>query len=455
MTQKVSSAEPVVPATERMLGLSDALFGIAITFLALDLSDLPKNLADLDNAQVGEFLRDNATRYAAYGFAFLVVGYQWWRHHWIFRYIKRRSDGLLVLNSALLCLVALIPYATTLLGDGVRTAPAAVAVFAVLMIAIALVLWGLWELALHLKFTIPNLDHRVLVSMRAHLMATPVAFGVTFVLAMVAFATASPMWEYAAVASMSLIVVAGFAVAKIWPPPSGIVEAEIDSDDSEAKAAAADPARSLMARLRHGSATDRITVFTDGVFAVAFTILALRIVAPDLEAGEHLTNEMVWKNLTSQGNVWWAYLVTFYVLALSWQRHVHLYDRILATDSVMLWLNLSFLMVVAFLPLPMDLITQTNSRWAFILYALAALLSGVTLSALDIYACHGARATLPIDETTVRYRWARRTWTIATYVLALILVIVLPSPGNGMFALLLLALMDPVLARRFPDADRD
>ena len=43
-TRTISSVDPVSPATERMLGLSDALFGIAITFLALDFgSEVPKS----------------------------------------------------------------------------------------------------------------------------------------------------------------------------------------------------------------------------------------------------------------------------------------------------------------------------------------------------------------------------------------------------------------------------
>ena len=50
----ISSADPVSPPTERMLGLSDALFGIAITFLALDFGTEPPTTAD----DVGGYLSD-------------------------------------------------------------------------------------------------------------------------------------------------------------------------------------------------------------------------------------------------------------------------------------------------------------------------------------------------------------------------------------------------------------
>ena len=42
----ISSADPVSPPTERMLGLSDALFGIAITFPALDFGADPPTAAE-------------------------------------------------------------------------------------------------------------------------------------------------------------------------------------------------------------------------------------------------------------------------------------------------------------------------------------------------------------------------------------------------------------------------
>ena len=48
----ISSADPVSPATERMLGLSDALFGIAITFLALDFgSEMPASVDQVEESR--------------------------------------------------------------------------------------------------------------------------------------------------------------------------------------------------------------------------------------------------------------------------------------------------------------------------------------------------------------------------------------------------------------------
>ena len=83
-----------------MLGLSDALFGIATTFLALDFgSEMPASVDQVDG-----YLLKHIPEYLAYVFSFLVVGFQWWRHHLVFRFIKKRTNALLLLNTTLLTL---------------------------------------------------------------------------------------------------------------------------------------------------------------------------------------------------------------------------------------------------------------------------------------------------------------------------------------------------------------
>ena len=52
--------------------------------------------------------------------SFLTIGIMWINHHMIFRFISRTSHGLLVLNTALLMCIALIPFTTALLAEYIR-----------------------------------------------------------------------------------------------------------------------------------------------------------------------------------------------------------------------------------------------------------------------------------------------------------------------------------------------
>ena len=121
----------------------------------------------------GPHLADRAI--AADVFAFLVVGFQWWRHHLVFRFIKDRSDGLVVLNTALLAFVALTPFGTVVLGNDIGS-PVSLAFFAGLMFCIGMLLLATWEYAVHRGLTIPSLDRTVAVHMRIQLMVMPGCF---------------------------------------------------------------------------------------------------------------------------------------------------------------------------------------------------------------------------------------------------------------------------------------
>ena len=160
----ISSADPVSPPTERMLGLSDALFGIAITFLALDFGADPPTAA----GDVGSYLQANLSNYLAYAFTFLLVGFQWWRHHKLFRFVKRRTDNLLLINSLLLAVVALVPFGMQTLGRN-GGSPVSLALFSGMMACIGGLLSVLWEYSVRKNLIIPDLDPAIIKHVRMHI----------------------------------------------------------------------------------------------------------------------------------------------------------------------------------------------------------------------------------------------------------------------------------------------
>lgn len=89
--------------------------------------------------------------------------------------------------------------------------------------------------------------------------------------------------------------------------------------------------------------TTRIEAFSDGVFSIAITLLALEIRPPTTTA--HLTRALraLWPSYT-------AYALSFLLIGLVWANHHAMFEHIRRGDRMLLLLNTLLLMDVAFLP---------------------------------------------------------------------------------------------------------
>ena len=94
----------------------------------------------------------------------------------------------------------------------------------------------------------------------------------------------------------------------------------------------------------------RLATLTDGVFAIAMTLLSLGVVDA---AGEVVSFSTL---LSDIGPRLFAYALSFAILGLFWNgQHVtfHYTDR---TDRAHLWLGITFLLFVALIPFPAALL---------------------------------------------------------------------------------------------------
>jgi len=146
--------------------------------------------------------------------------------------------------------------------------------------------------------------------------------------------------------------------------------------------------------------TQRIEAFSDGVFAIAITLLILEIKIPTLPApgaavplgtARHLV-EALGKQWPSYG----AYVLSFVNVGIYWANHhyvFHLYKR---TDHVFNLLNVLFLMFISILPFPTAILGQYFShpaerQTATALYAAGLLLPAMSWNLMWIYASHNYR----------------------------------------------------------------
>ncbi len=124
----------------------------------------------------------------------------------------------------------------------------------------------------------------------------------------------------------------------------------------------------------HPSETQRIEAFSDGVFAIAITLLIIEIGVPQVTGNESLSDKL--------GDLWpsyGAYVLSFVMIGIYWANHHSFFRLFVRTDHYFLMLNVFFLMAIAFLPFPTAVLGEylddsEHRHTAIRLYALGLLL---------------------------------------------------------------------------------
>ena len=139
---------------------------------------------------------------------------------------------------------------------------------------------------------------------------------------------------------------------------------------------------------------ERIIFFSDAVFAIAITILALEIRLPENISDPVRMAQEIAPALLS-------YVFGFAQIAIYWIAHHALFDKLRRYDATLIGLNFVFLLFIAFLPVPVSILIKSGLHLgplAF-MYGCLALLGGVEWL-LWQYLTDPARALLD-DSLTV------------------------------------------------------
>ena len=180
--------------------------------------------------------------------------------------------------------------------------------------------------------------------------------------------------------------------------------------------------------------TSRLEAFADGVFAIAATLLILNVEVGELN-GESLAHALV--------HLWPAYLgyaISFVTIGIIWVNHHMVLDLIQASDRVFLFINVFFLLCIAFIPFPTRLLAsyvQTgDGRAAAALYGITLTTTALFFNLMWRYAIGaGGRLLRPdadrrqVDGITRSYRPG-----IAMYAGATIVGIIQAEIGAALFA---------------------
>jgi uncharacterized membrane protein len=143
--------------------------------------------------------------------------------------------------------------------------------------------------------------------------------------------------------------------------------------------------------------TARLETFSDGVFAIAATLLILDIQLPE--------DGSVTQGLLQLWPAYAAYALAFLTIGIMWINHHTVFRQIDRIDRTFLTINIFFLMVVAFVPFPTSVLAdhlQHDSKAASFAYGATMTLMAAMYNLLWLYAASGRRLiAADADERTV------------------------------------------------------
>jgi uncharacterized membrane protein len=187
--------------------------------------------------------------------------------------------------------------------------------------------------------------------------------------------------------------------------------------------------------------TTRLEAFSDGVIAIAITLLILEIRVPEVE---HASPQELWSALRDLWPNYLGYVISFATIGIMWANHHIIFRYIVRTDHYLILTNLLFLFFVAAIPFPTALMADALGHPAgsvgVIVYSGWFLLTALSYNLLWRYASRQNRLIDPaadpaaVQAITARFRLGPPSYAVA-FVLAFI------SPPLSLAVLLGLALL--------------
>ncbi len=163
--------------------------------------------------------------------------------------------------------------------------------------------------------------------------------------------------------------------------------------------------------------TDRLATFSDGVFAVAITLLVLGLAVhpPSGRLGHALLH--YWPHYAT-------YVVSFLTIGIIWMNHHAQFDRIERADRTLMVLNLILLMFVTLIPFPTGLLatylhTGADEHVAAAVYAGTLLAMSIAFFSTYLWAAHRKLFAAWVGEQHVGYLVRRNGAGLGVYAAAI------------------------------------
>lgn len=200
----------------------------------------------------------------------------------------------------------------------------------------------------------------------------------------------------------------------------------------------------------HWYDVSRVAMFSDAVFAVAITLLVLNVL-PYAEFAASPNSQLLFGHLLTSTFFFqlFSYVLSFYVIGIYWQRHHWIFRHIIKADGGLLWLNLTLLLFIVFLPFPTNLLGQLGGISVVVaIYAGVLVMLSVVQLLLWEYAVFHHRLVRPsLDQDTIVY--IRLRMLIPIPVLAITIGLAFINPYLAEAVWLAMLLISSVVMRRY------
>ncbi len=178
----------------------------------------------------------------------------------------------------------------------------------------------------------------------------------------------------------------------------------------------------LPVRARPLMSTGRLETFSDSVFAIAATLLILSVHVTGSSLGSGLLH--AWPSIA-------GYAVSFLSIGVMWVNHHVVMHQIARVDRTLLMINTVFLLVVAFVPFPTQLLAEhlqgSEARTAALLYGATLTITAVLYNILWFYASLGRRL-LEDDADPLIVRGITRSYIAGPWVYLAATMVAFASP---------------------------
>lgn len=170
---------------------------------------------------------------------------------------------------------------------------------------------------------------------------------------------------------------------------------------------------------QEGLGKSRIETLTDGVFAIAMTLLVLEISVPEISHSSG-TEDIVTELSRKLFELWpkvLSYVISFVILGIYWIGHHNQFHYIKRSDRILLWITILFLMFVAFIPFSTALLREYGDQQiSVIIYGINLILTGLSLYLQWWYAATKDRRLVESDLDAYMIKMAGRRVIIGTLV---------------------------------------
>ena len=178
---------------------------------------------------------------------------------------------------------------------------------------------------------------------------------------------------------------------------------------------------------------DRLSAFSDAVFAVIITILVLELKPPRSASFAALVS--LWPTAVS-------YAVSYLFIAIVWVNHHHLFRYADVATSRLIWANFAHLFTVSLIPFSTAWIAQTDLAAVPVsLYAGVFVLVNATYNLLWMEAIDRSQSNLP-PRAQMMMR-IRSLVTLGLFALAAVVALKYPIGGMGLICLCLIVYLRP------------